>query len=319
MTASTNPQKPNTFFLLLVGLILILLVGLIDYLTGAEMEFSVFYLLPIFVVTWYAGSLYGLLAAIVSTVVYYAVDILSGSEYSKPFIAYWNAAIPLAIFLIVTLLLAALKRAYARGRKLSLTDNLTGAIDTRSFSELATQEIERARVNRQPLTVAYLDLDALRSVNDSLGKSVGDKVLSSVVKQAQRELRDADTIARLGGDEFAILMPVFDQEDAKEAVGRVQARLLKEMKKKKWPITFTIVVLTCYKIPQSSDELIKRLEDLMATAKQAGKDSVTYVLNGEAPVAAPAAVPEVAPAVPVAEAAQEVKQALPEGEAEQKQ
>jgi diguanylate cyclase (GGDEF)-like protein len=237
--------------------------------------------------------------------VYYVVDILSGSVYSRPFISYWNAAIPLVIFLIVTVLVAALKRARMQGKVLALTDNLTGAIDTRSFSELATKEIERARVNKQPFSVAYLDLDDLKSVNDSLGKSEGDQVLGSVVRQSKRELRKVDAVARLGGDEFAILMPVVDQDDAKEAVGRVQSRLLKEMKKHKWPITFTIVVLTCVKIPQTSDELIKRLEDLMVAAKKGGKNSVSYTMYGEASASTEAAAYPEAPAVPEVPAAAE--------------
>jgi len=296
MSIPADSKKPNKFFLLLIGLIIILLVGLIDYLTGAEMEFTLFYLLPIILLTWYTGSIVGFIASVLSAVVYYVVDVVSGPEYSRLFISYWNAAIPLAIFLIVTVLVAALKRSRMHGKELALTDNLTGAIDTRSFSELSTKEIERARANKQPFSVAYLDLDDLKSVNDSLGKSVGDRVLSSVVKQAKRELRKVDTVARLGGDEFAILMPVTDQDDAKEAISRVQSRLLKEMKKRKWPITFSIVVLTCVKIPQTSDELIKRLEDLMVTAKKGGKNSVSYTMYGEeSPVSASEALPAPAP------------------------
>jgi diguanylate cyclase (GGDEF)-like protein len=306
MSSLTDSNKPNKLFISLAALIIILLIGLIDYLTGDEMEFSVFYLLPIILLTWYGGSIVGLIAAVISAVVYYVVDAVAGRTYSQQYISYWNSAVPLAIFLIVSSLVTAWKRARMQGKVLSLTDNLTGAIDTRSFSELSSKEIERARANRQPLSVAYLDLDNLKSVNDSLGKSVGDRVLSSVVKQAKRELRKVDTVARLGGDEFAILMPVTDQEDAREAISRVQNCLLKEMKKHKWPITFTIVVLTCLKIPQTSDELIKRLEDLMVAAKKGGKNSVSYTMYGEeqpapAPVVLPATESEAHPA-PEAEA-----------------
>ena len=306
MSTLTDTKKPNKFFLLLIGLIIILLVGLIDYLTGTELEFSLFYLLPIILLTWYLGSIVGFIASVLSAVVYYVVDILSGSAYSRPFISYWNAAIPLVIFLIVTVLVAALKRSRLHGKELALTDNLTGAIDTRSFSELSTKEIERARVNKQPFSVAYLDLDDLKSVNYSLGKSVGDRVLSSVVKQAKRELRKVDTVARLGGDEFAILMPVADQDDTKEAISRVQSRLLKEMKKRKWPVTFTIVGLTCVKIPQTSDELIKYLEDRMVAAKKGGKNSVSYTMYGEMSASPEAAAAPGALAVPEAPAAAEV-------------
>lgn len=296
MSISADSKKPNKFFLLLIGLIIIFLIGLIDYLTGPEIAFSLFYLLPIILITWYVGSVVGFIASIISAVVYYVVDILTGAEYSQLFVSYWNAAIPLAFFLIITVLLAALKRSYAQGKVLALTDNLTGAIDTRSFSEVATKEIERARANKQPLSVAYLDLDELKSVNDSLGKSIGDRVLSSVVKQAKRELRKVDTVARLGGDEFAILMPVTDQDDAKEIISRVHSRLMKEVKKRKWPITFSIVVLTCFKMPLTSDELIRRLEDLMVTAKKGGKDSLSYSMYGEVPpVTEPEALPTPAP------------------------
>src|SRR4030065_685992 len=163
MSTLTDTKKPNKFFLLLIGLILILLVGLIDYLTGTELEFSLFYLLPIILLTWYLGSIVGFIVSVLSAVVYFVVDILSGSVYSRPFISYWNAAIPLVVFLIVTVLVAALKRASMHGKELALTDNLTGAIDTRSFSELSTKEIERARGNKQPFSVPYIDLGDLKS------------------------------------------------------------------------------------------------------------------------------------------------------------
>jgi diguanylate cyclase (GGDEF)-like protein len=301
MSTLTDSNKPNKLFISLAALIIILLIGLIDYLTGDEMEFSVFYLLPIILLTWYAGSIVGFVAAVISAAVYFVVDTVAGRSYSQQYISYWNTAVPLAIFLIVSSLVTAWKRARMQGKVLAHTDNLTGAFDTRSFSELSTKEIERARANRQPLSVAYLDMDNLKSVNDNLGKSVGDRVLSSVVRQAKHELRKIDTVARLGGDEFAILMPVTDQDDAREAIARVQNCLLKEMKKHKWPITFTIVVLTCLKMPQTSDELIKRLEDLMVVAKKGGKNSVSYTTFGEEqPAPAPVALPAPEPEAPIA-------------------
>jgi hypothetical protein len=73
------------------------------------------------------------------------------------------------------------------------------------------------------------------------------------------------------------------------------------MKKRKWPITFTIVVLTCIRMPQTSDELIKRLEDLMFVAKKGGKNSVSYTTFGDEQLApAPVALPAPEPEAPIA-------------------
>jgi len=148
----------------------------------------------------------------------------------------------------------------------------------RFFAELVDLEIARSRRYRHPLSIAYLDLDNFKTVNDRFGHSVGDKVLHITVQNTRHLLRKIDVVARLGGDEFAILLPETDQPAARAAVTKIRTHLLTEMRKNDWPVTFSIGVLTCLEMPRNTDELIKQADNLMYSVKNSGKDSVNYAV-----------------------------------------
>ena len=269
-----NQNKP---FWIITGSVSIIIIGILDYLTGYEMAFSLFYLFPVTLLTWFLGRPLGYAASLGSAAMWLAADIASGNPYTLPVIV-WNSAIRFSFFLIVTLLLAALKESAQRERELSRMDNLTGAANGRFLTELMQREIDRSQRDQQPFSLVYIDLDNFKSVNDQLGHSTGDRVLRIFVQHAKNQLRKVDTVARLGGDEFALLMPETDQAAAQTAMLRVLKSLQDEMVRNNWPVTFSVGVLTCTHIPQTCDELLKRADDLMYTVKNNGKDSVRYAI-----------------------------------------
>ena len=258
----------------IAGLSLIVVVGVIDFLIGYEVAFSLFYLVPISLVTWFAGTRLGVAASITSALVWHIADVASGNP-ATPFVNYWNTGIRLSFFVIVLALLSALKTALQREEALSRIDYLTGAVNRRFFLELAQKEIDRSRRYKHPFTVAYIDLDNFKTVNDQFGHSTGDEVLRIVVSTARKQLRSTDVIARLGGDEFALLLPETGQEGAQIVVAKIQRNLLHEMRKNGWSVTFSIGVLTCViRMPNTSDELIKMADELMYSVKNNGKNSI---------------------------------------------
>ena len=91
-------EKQNKPFWVITGIVLIAGIGIIDFLTGYEMAFSLFYLIPISSVTWFAGRRLGVWASIASALVWLAADIAAGDTYSFHAIYYWNSTIRLSFF-----------------------------------------------------------------------------------------------------------------------------------------------------------------------------------------------------------------------------
>jgi diguanylate cyclase (GGDEF)-like protein len=257
-------------------ILLVVLIGVIDYMTGYELAFSLFYLAPIGLATWNSGRDMGLLVSILSAGVWYLADAFSGHVYSTPLIYLWNTGIRLGFFAVVTILLSALRQSLDHERNLSRTDPLTGAANTRSFMELMQSEINRYERYRHPFTVVYLDLDNFKAVNDRFGHVVGDKTLHMIVTEIQKRLRKTDTVSRLGGDEFGLLLPETGQDAAQVVVKKIRSSILSAMQLRKLPVTVSLGVVTCQGVPRSAENLIKMADDLMYSIKNHGKDGIGY-------------------------------------------
>ena len=260
----------------LVGFVFIGLIGIVDFLLGYENSFSVFYVFPIGLVTWLTNKWLGLVSALVCAVVWYIADLASGHLYTSQLIPIWNSLVRLAFFVIIALTLSALREAMDRERDLARVDGLTGAVNSRSFYELARTEIDRCQRYEHPFALVYLDLDNFKKVNDQFGHPVGDRVLRSVVSAARLHLRKTDVIARLGGDEFALLLPETNEESARMALMKIHHSLLEEMRHGNWPVTFSIGVLICCAADLSIEELLRRADDLMYSVKHDGKNAITF-------------------------------------------
>jgi len=244
-----------------------------DFLTDYEIAFSLFYLVPISLVTWFAGKQLGVAAAIASALAWYIADVASG-HLATPFVHYWNTGIRLSFFIIVMALLSALKTALNRADALSRVDHLTGAANARCFLNLAQNEIDRSRRYKRHFSVAYIDLDNFKTINDQFGHGKGDELLRIVVNTAKSQLRETDVFARLGGDEFALLLPETGQQGARAIIAKIQSSFSGEMQSKGWPVTLSVGLLTCIEMPRTADELIKLADNLMYTVKNNGKNAI---------------------------------------------
>ncbi|HKI52601.1 MAG TPA: GGDEF domain-containing protein [Anaerolineales bacterium] len=196
--------------------------------------------------------------------------------FSNVFVGVWNTLIRFGFYAVVTILIAELRHALDEEQLLANTDPLTGALNRRSFNQVAEKKMITAEVNRRPYTMVYIDLDNFKTINDTLGHAIGDLVLKTVVDNIQSQIRNSDFLARLGGDEFAILLMDIDQENAKMIVERLQSFLLENMKASEWRITFSIGVLTVLSMPESIDKLVSLADALMYNAKGKGKNAIHY-------------------------------------------
>lgn len=225
---------------------------------------------------WAVGRDAGLAFSVLSASTWLVSNILSGQSFSNGFIGVWNTLIRFGFYAVVTVLLAELRHALDEERLLANTDPLTGALNRRSFNEVAEKRMIISEVNRHPYTMVYIDLDNFKTVNDILGHAVGDLVLKTVVDILQQQIRNTDFLARLGGDEFAVLLSDIDQKHAQSIVQRLQSALVEKMKINEWAITFSIGVLTVLSMPESVDQLVSMTDALMYDVKGKGKNAVQY-------------------------------------------
>lgn len=269
-------NKTNRLFLIIFCVIISLAIGIIRYLTGPELALSLFYLFAIILVTWYAGKWSGIFISTVSAMSWLVADLWMLDSFSSILIPYLNESFRLIVFLIITLIITKLRMISDNYKELARTDHLTGIANRRAFFDLANLELKKARRYQSPISVIYIDIDNFKQVNDHLGHHIGDKLLRSVAKTIKKNIREIDVIARFGGDEFGILLAETGLKSAALVARKLKERLVKLVQKNKWPVTFSIGVVTFERIPASVSEMIDSADAQMYLAKQNGKNRTRY-------------------------------------------
>lgn len=156
-------------------------------------------------------------------------------------------------------------------RRQAMIDVLTRIWNRRAGLQFLDAALARAGQGGHPLSIALLDCDNFKTVNDQHGHPVGDKILRKVAGTIVGNLRDGDIVCRLGGDEFMILMAGADREAANVVARRVQARVSEFPLKTgsgPVPVTVSVGVATLEAGEQSTaDALIERADQALLAAK----------------------------------------------------
>jgi diguanylate cyclase (GGDEF)-like protein len=132
-----------------------------------------------------------------------------------------SAWVPVVVATLV--LTEVLGRLAASLRAAAATDPLTGVANRRAWESEAERSLAHASRTGEPLTVAILDLDDFKEVNDSEGHGAGDALLRDLAHRWSAQLRRADLLGRYGGDEFVLCLPGTDPQGATEILERLQA------------------------------------------------------------------------------------------------
>jgi diguanylate cyclase (GGDEF)-like protein len=281
-----NKAKPKPPFFsissqinpILLLLLIMLVIGILDNATGPEVEFGALYLIPVLLAATVSKRL-GLIFSLISATQALIIDIHVGLTYSHLFFYVWHFFVNFGVFVLTAVLRSDLITANQQERIIARTDALTGLTNMRSFHEQAEAEIYRATRYDHPLTLAYIDIDNFKTVNDTLGHEEGDNLLRVVAKRMLQDARKTDLVARIGGDEFVVLLPETDQAAAKIVINQIHRNLNEEASKHAWPVTFSIGVLTCTGTPPRVGEMIKAADNLMYAVKHRGKNAVNYSVN----------------------------------------
>lgn len=161
--------------------------------------------------------------------------------------------------------------------QLARHDPLTGTANRRYFFERAEQEFMRSRRYQTPLSITLIDVDHFKHINDQYGHATGDEVLKLLSQKISALLRESDLLARIGGEEFAILMPSTGLAGAALMAERLRLTIAEEAS----PVAglmlhlrFSAGVTQLKAQDQSIEDCLRRADEAMYKAKQAGRDRV---------------------------------------------
>lgn len=262
--------------ILVASLFLVALVGLTDYLLGQDLSLSIFYVIPPMVATT-KGRRLGLLVATTAAGTWSLADLASRiTPYPSAAVPLWNAIVRLTVIVLVVVLVDALLGSARHERQLARRDHLTGLQNSRAFYDCAATQLRGSARTGRPLTLAYIDIDHFKTVNDRLGHAAGDAVLVGTGRTLASAMRDVDTVARIGGDEFMVLLPETDPAQAHDALSRVHQRLVEEAVAHGWDVGYSVGAVTFTSLPGSIEAMVAQADQLMYEVKQSEKGTIRF-------------------------------------------
>jgi len=257
--------------------IAVLLTGiwLLDYLIRIDLGLSVFYVLPIALTTWFFKPKAGYGISLLGAILWLIAERSRLPPDTVHQLLLWNTLVRLSFFVIVVRLLAELQMAYWREQRLAQTDSLTKLLNRRAFWEALEAEVLRSQRHQYGFTLAYLDVDNFKQVNDRFGHAAGDRLLQALAVALTHQLREVDIIARLGGDEFAVLLIQTDLREASIALHRLFEHL-SQMDGLMDAAGISVGAVTFAHPPLSADCALAIADELMYSVKRSGKNQLIH-------------------------------------------
>ena len=169
-----------------------------------------------------------------------------------------------------------ISEARDKAKKRSETDSLTGLFNRRYLNAIKSDLIASAAERNHPLSIAVVDVDLFKQVNDRFGHAVGDEVLCQLAKILRQSMRTSDLLVRYGGDEFVVIMPDTLQKNAVRALGRLRDAVHSyNWSTLKQGLTISVSVgLASARSPDCLETLIEQADKQLFVAKGDGRDRV---------------------------------------------
>jgi diguanylate cyclase (GGDEF)-like protein len=247
------------------------------YLIPPRFSVAFIFLLPVSFATWFISWAAGAVIAVAGALFLLYFDLRFTNAGAAG--ACWNAFINLTVGGTFIYIFAELRALYSREIDLSRRDPLTGLLNRRGFMETVVTETHRMARHRRPLTIAYVDVDNFKLINDRYGHEAGDEFLTGLGRNMAARLRITDCLARVGGDEFAILLPETDEAAARRVVGEIHQALRRFSSGHNAAATVSVGAVT-FASALTADAMIAMADRAMYAIKQNGKNNVAFKLAG---------------------------------------
>ncbi len=256
------------------AILLSLAVAYLDFAVKADFEITYLQFVSIATVAWLVPRRWSVFFA--TAVAALQVPAMATGVGSVATLVV-NVSLTLGTFVFAALAVNTLGGALQTVGRLARFDPLTSARNASYFGSTMDVEVERSRRYGRSLSVAFIDIDDFKAVNDTLGHRVGDEVLAAVAALISAGIRTEDVLGRLGGDEFGLLLPEVDLTEARVLLDRIAADVSVLAASRGWPVSISVGVTslrdevgaTC-----SAQDLLEHADELMFRAKRDAKGSI---------------------------------------------
>lgn len=266
-----------------VAILATALIAYVSFSSQREIDISQLYFVTIGAIAWVASRRTALLAAVFTAGLVLVCALIHGN--AGPVAVAVESGLTFASFVTATLVVHTVSHMFDELAHLARFDALTATPNALHFQDLLAAEFARAQRYERPLTLAFVDVDDFKDVNDTHGHRVGDEVLRSIAAAVTDEIRSTDVLGRLGGDEFGIILPETTEESALGLLTRVERRVAALARESGWPVSISVgaTTLAAAARPEwTAEDLLHRADTLMYRAKSEGKGRV--VIERFAPV-----------------------------------
>ena len=184
--------------------------------------------------------------------------------------------------LLLILSAISLRRRLNHSDRLARTDELTELVNRRGLLETLQIEGKRVQWYGHCVSLALLDCDGFKQINDQQGHVIGDQVLRRIGHAIQQETRSFDHVGRLGGDEFLLILPDADQDHVRGVIERLRKSLQAELREEFPDLTFSIGVLSIPAATTANErdvdqmDYLNQVDRVMYAAKREGTDRTRY-------------------------------------------
>ena len=261
---------------------LVVTVGTAEALSGFEVSLLLLYAVPVALAAWAVTPRTAYTLAAVAVTLPTPFAALAGEPIGWAVV--WSVLSNFVLLGIIVMLLTTLRRRLSDEAAFVATDTLTGLLNRGSFIARLDAELTRAARYGRAFTLAYVDLDNFKAVNDLEGHDAGDELLRRIADALRSSTRQTDVLGRLGGDEFAAVLPEITGGATGSVLEHLRKQLIRAMEKGGWPVTFSIGAVTFETPIDTSREALRVADAAMYAVKRSGKDGIHHLVWDGDPV-----------------------------------
>jgi len=261
--------------LVLIGAtISVAVVFVLDLMTGADIKLHVLYIFPLAVVARYCARLSMVITALTVTIILQVITFSHDAQAIPSFAT--DVFVAFSASLLTMFLARKGRHAYLVAINQAATDQLTSLPNRRAFMAEVESEIARQKRYGGIFSLAVLDLDGFKGLNDSQGHAAGDEALKLAAEVLRSCTRESDSIGRIGGDEFSVLLPNTHEEDCDYIFNQLCMTIAARMSTVGCSVTASIGSRTFQAPPNSASDALQQADEVMYDAKRRGKNQAVH-------------------------------------------